>query len=338
MSHRPQRKEKNCLNCGTEVIGKYCQNCGQENAEPKETVWHLLQHFFSDLTHFDGKLWHTAWYLITKPGFLSLEYIKGRRASFVNPVSLYFFTSAIFFLVFFSVFQVNDSKIKVSTSLKSLDKLDSSELNDLFKEYNHGQPISTAALKNKIDSFGFELAPGQYKSKEHYDSVLKAGKKDNWITRQITYKKIELNNRLRQDKEATGKIVLEKFEHYLPQMLFVLLPIFALFLNLVYVRRKQFFYVDHAIFTLHLYIFVFIAMIVIFALNSLNNVLHWAVLGYITTFSWLAILFYFYKALRNFYRQRRFKTIIKFMILMFLFIFTTLVLFVVFFLLSLFQI
>ena len=47
LSHSKERKEKNCLNCNTEVQGRYCHVCGQENIEPKETVWGLVTHFFT---------------------------------------------------------------------------------------------------------------------------------------------------------------------------------------------------------------------------------------------------------------------------------------------------
>ena len=101
MSHLPQRKEKNCLNCGTTVIGKYCHVCGQENIEPKESVWQLISHFFSDITHFDGKFFTSMKDLVLRPGFLSKEYMRGKRASYLNPIRMYLFTSFVFFLVFF---------------------------------------------------------------------------------------------------------------------------------------------------------------------------------------------------------------------------------------------
>lgn len=97
MSHLKERQQKNCLNCNTEVQGRYCQNCGQENIEPKETVWHLIAHFFQDITHFDGKFFSTVKYLVIRPGFLSREYMVGRRASYVNPIRMYIFTSAFSF-------------------------------------------------------------------------------------------------------------------------------------------------------------------------------------------------------------------------------------------------
>lgn len=101
MSHPAQRKEKNCLNCGTTVIGRYCHHCGQENVEPKESVWQLLLHFFNDITHFDGKFFSTLKELLFKPGFLSTQYMIGRRATYLNPIRMYLFTSFIFFLLFF---------------------------------------------------------------------------------------------------------------------------------------------------------------------------------------------------------------------------------------------
>ena len=111
MSHSKIRTEKICLNCGTETTGRYCPACGQENIEPKQSVWHLITHFFSDITHFDGKFFVTVKDLFAKPGFLSGEYMVGRRASYLDPIRMYIFTSAFFFLIFFSLFDVKHLKI-----------------------------------------------------------------------------------------------------------------------------------------------------------------------------------------------------------------------------------
>ena len=100
-----------CLNCKTEIQGRFCHNCGQENLEPKESVGHLISHFFQDITHFDGKFFSTVKYLLIRPGFLSTEYMLGRRASYVNPVRMYIFTSAFFFLIFFTFFKMDNKDI-----------------------------------------------------------------------------------------------------------------------------------------------------------------------------------------------------------------------------------
>ena len=112
MSHKPERKEKDCLNCGAEVEGPFCQVCGQENVEPKESFWGLITHFIHDLTHFDGKFFSTVKLLLFRPGFLTSEYTRGRRVNYLHPVRMYVFTAAFFFVIFFNfmnpVHQVDD--------------------------------------------------------------------------------------------------------------------------------------------------------------------------------------------------------------------------------------
>ena len=343
MSHLPERKEKNCLNCGTHVMGRFCHNCGQENLEPKETVWHLVSHFFQDVTHFDGKFFKSLKDLLLKPGFLSKEYIIGRRASYLNPVRMYLFTSAIFFLIFFSLYSVGENDLAVTTTLwgrsaTEIKQMDSVKLDAFTRKMNNGTALSRAEVLARLDSgFTFHVAPGKYSSREQYDSLLRAGvKKHNWFERQLVYKDLELKRKYGSNSRVILPAIINHFLHTLPQMLFVLLPLFALILKLVYFRRKQFYYVDHTIFTIHLYIFVFLVMLVTFGISRLATLLQWAWLRYIVLALVLCIFFYFYKALRNFYRQRRGKTILKYFILLLLFFITTMFMFVVFFFFSLF--
>jgi len=332
LSHLPERKEKNCLNCGTEVIGRFCHNCGQENLEPKETVWHLVSHFFNDITHFDGKFFSSLKYILFKPGFLSKQYVIGRRASYLHPIRLYLLTASIFFLIFFSFFlDLSTAKVKVGYTTAQVMEMDSTEFNQLSKRLGNGKLLSRAEVNKRLDSNrGFHFTPTYYRSRHEYDSVLKSGaKKHNWFERQLVYKELDVNEKYGRDQNLILKSFLEKFTHNLPQLLFVLLPLLALILKLIYIRRKQFYYVDHAIFTIHLYVFVFILMLIIFTVNKIHDHLHWGILSYVSGALIISIFFYIYKAMRNFYQQRRAKTILKylillislFVILMFLFLF-----------------
>ncbi len=339
MSHHPQRKEKNCLNCGTTVIGKYCHVCGQENIEPKESVWHLISHFFSDITHFDGKFFTSLKDLVLRPGFLSKEYMKGRRVTYLNPVRMYMFTSFIFFLVFFTFFKVDESVVNVAYKNTNVDKLDSAQLLEASKELNNGIPLTKEELKKKLDTASFSVAPGNYKSKAEYDSLLKAGvKKHNWFERMLVYKNIELNQKYRHNKRAALVDIMARVQHSIPQMLFILLPLFALILKFLYIRHKDFYYTDHAIFTIHFYIFIFIAMLLIFGVKKIESTTGAYWLEYINLVFTLAIFFYLYKATRNFYNQKRAKTILKYFMLLFSFLTTGTVIMLIFFFISIFEI
>src|SRR6185295_14231418 len=97
-----QIPEKTCLNCGAILTGHYCSRCGQKDEDLHEPFWKLFADAFADFWHFDSKFFHTLFPLLFKPGFLTKEYIAGKRARYVHPIRLYFFVSVVFFLFYFS--------------------------------------------------------------------------------------------------------------------------------------------------------------------------------------------------------------------------------------------
>lgn len=99
--HGRERHEKNCLNCGAEVVGQYCHHCGQANVHMEDSVLGIMSHFVADIFHYDGKFFSTLRLLLLRPAFLTKEYLRGRRNAYLHPVKMYVFTSAISFLIFF---------------------------------------------------------------------------------------------------------------------------------------------------------------------------------------------------------------------------------------------
>jgi Protein of unknown function (DUF3667) len=339
VSHLPQRKEKNCLNCGTTVIGKYCHVCGQENIEPKESVLHLISHFFSDITHFDGKFFTSLKDLILKPGFLSQEYMMGKRVSYLNPIRMYLFTSFIFFLIFFSLFKVENNIGNIGANNKNIDAMDSTEFREFSASLNNGQPLNKEEFRKKIDSPKIVFMGAKYKSKEVYDSLLKAGAiKDNWLERIFTHKGLDLQDKYRNNKSQIITDLMNKILHSIPQMLFVLLPLFALSLKILYIRRKNFYYTDHAIFTIHLYIFIFIAMLLIFGLLKIEELTGATWIKYVNLVLTGGIFFYLYKAMRNFYKQGRGRTMLKYFLLLISLVCLFSFVFIILFFISVFEI
>lgn len=353
MSHLKERIEQNCLNCNTQVQGRYCHVCGQENIEPKESFWHLVNHFFADITHFDGKFFSTVKYLLTKPGFLAKEYMNGRRASYLHPVRMYVFTSAFFFLIFFSFYQKEEeSMIKVNEDFKDaasvlkqlgndkqfktqalakakndsakkalLNKiaLIDSDITLLSKDSTAINRLKTRTISNDVL---FENTDQKYKSVVEYDSIqntLPANKKDGFIEYRAEKQILHLKEKYHNSREIF-KAVTEKFRHLIPQMLFTGLPLFALVLLLLYIRRKNFYYVNHVIFLIYIFCATFIIILGGLWLKSLlgwahlNSVNASALLGFIFT---IGILFYWYKSMRKFYEQSRLKTIVKYCIFLF---------------------
>ena len=320
MSHLKARKGNDCLNCNAVVHGRFCGVCGQENTEPAESAGHLVSHFFNDITHFDGKFFSSLKYLIFRPGFLSNEYKRGRRVNYLNPVRMYVFTSFIFFLFFFSVYHMDNlgfiNNIDKPTN-KVVDGMDSATFVKFAHSLDSTKLLSRQDAKELLtirDSQSVKIT--DYKSHGQYDSLIKSGKvKDSWLVRLFAHKQIDIQKKYGHDRDKLFENFLGSFTHMFPQMLFVSLPLFALFLKILYWRRKSFYYVSHAIFSLHLYIFTFIVLLVIISLSKLHNVWHTGIISWLTGFLYVGIFFYLYKAMRNFYGQGRGKTILKFLLL-----------------------
>ena len=351
MSHIPERKEKDCLNCGTIVQGHYCQNCGQENVVPKETFWHMVTHFFFDITHFDSNFFHTAHHLIFKPGFLSKEYMLGRRASYLHPVKMYVFSSAIFFLLFFSFFKDGgaisfNSDIAVNKNERAnfIKKVEEKLTKDtgniklksalaLAKDTSKHITLNDL-LKAEGETNGISFMTRRYKNMEEYDSIEKTlplQKRDGWIMRRLVKKQIGINEKYHGDEKEAAKHLGESILHRLPYMLFVSLPLFALILKIVYVRRrKQFYFADHGVFTIHLYVFTFIILLLVFGFGKLQEATGWDFIGFIIAILFFGLLFYLLKAMRKFYGQNWGKTFLKFILVSLLSLIMMLLLFIIF--------
>ncbi|MGA9583472.1 MAG: DUF3667 domain-containing protein [Allosphingosinicella sp.] len=91
-----------CLNCGAELVGPHCHQCGQAGHVHRTLTafWHDLAH---SVLHFDGKLWRTLPLLAWRPGELTRRYVAGQRASFVSPMALFLFSVFLMFAVFSTI-------------------------------------------------------------------------------------------------------------------------------------------------------------------------------------------------------------------------------------------
>jgi len=358
VSHAAQRTEKDCLNCGTIVQGHYCQNCGQENVVPKETFWHMVTHFFYDITHFDSNFFTTLKDLLFKPGFLTKEYMLGRRKSYLHPVRMYVFTSAVFFLVFFSLYSVHETDINVTGNKEEfIDKLSEGKEKVLeklktkedslaaIKFYNLIEKDSSGKKKNSSNkaavNLSFDEKVDKFKTVAEYDSVqktLSASKKDGWFLRAIYRKIISLNEKYKGEQEKFGVLLLNKFMHSFPYILFVSLPLYAFFLKLLYIRNKKFFFADHGIFLIHLYIFTFILMLLFIGFSQLKDALDWGWVGFLQGALIIYGIWYAYKAMKIYYGQRGGKTFLKYILLNLLCLFSLIFLFGIFLFITFFQV
>jgi hypothetical protein len=317
------RKDKTCLNCGTEVPERFCSHCGQENVETKESFGHLIGHFFQDITHYDSKFMLTFKYLFTRPGLLTKKYAEGHRMDYVNPIRLYVFTSFVFFLILGivnhsepSVNKATMEKVdaKLEETAKDLEQkkallVDSiamgvkdsahleEELERIEKLKKEVRDIDMGSIFLENSSTPVEVALARYDSLQN---SLPEEKRDNFIKRAVMKHTVKL----KYDTAATQRSISDGVLHNFPKVMFLLLPFFALLLKLAYIRRKMF-YSDHAIFSIHIHTFIFLASLIVMLLNQL---LHY---GDIYLWLFLIVYIYFIIALRQFYGGSVGKAILK---------------------------
>lgn len=356
MSHQPERKEKDCLNCGADLIGRYCHRCGQENIVTKQGFWSLTRHFIYDIFHFDGKFFHTLYYMFTRPGFVASEYVAGRRMSYVDPIRMYLFTSAVFFLIFFSMksFEIGEKRDNVADStstearMEAADKLerrakrrpgDSVRFNrqiQMLRDTSKPLDIDTVVGRQGLLTFD----GSNYNSLAEYDSAQKTlpkADRDGWFKKMLIKRSIVTAKKYSNGNQLVNSY-MNTFLHQLPYLLFISLPFFALILKLLYVRRKEFYYSDHAVFTLYHFVFSFLVLLLIISISRLNDTQHWSVLEWITGLLYIAWPVYLYLQMRRFYGQKKRKTFGKFLLLNFIGLFLLVGLFTIFLLISLYKV
>lgn len=87
-----------CENCETPLAGPYCHQCGQRHEQGDDGVVALFR---------DGLVgtWHRlravrdGWYLLVAPGFLTAEFLRGRRVRHAHPWFVWLTWSAVGFAV-----------------------------------------------------------------------------------------------------------------------------------------------------------------------------------------------------------------------------------------------
>ncbi|HEY4112161.1 DUF3667 domain-containing protein [Puia sp.] len=274
MSRHHLRHDKTCLNCGATVEDRFCTRCGQENLEAKESVGHIVGHFFADITHFDSKLFITLKDLLFRPGFLTREYVAGRRMTYLNPIRMYIFISAMFFLALFSGRKEHkpdqgDHQQALNSYRQHLaDSLRAAAPDSVRGTVNRelAARLDTANDKKSKDeslnlTMGFgeviiDMSEYKYNNIHEFDSVqrtLPDSAKEKGTMRWILRHNIE-----QKERRGTARIhIAIDISHDIPKLMFVLLPLFALYVGWFY-SRKTYFYVNHAIFSVHYHSFVFL--------------------------------------------------------------------------------
>ncbi|MEP7245506.1 MAG: DUF3667 domain-containing protein [Gammaproteobacteria bacterium] len=270
-----------CANCQAPLSGPFCSVCGQRHEPHIHSLGEFLHEATESITHADSRVWHTIWPLLTKPGFLTREFLEGRRARFLPPFRLYLVLSVVFFL-FAASSGHNDTVL------------------DLEKQVD-GAKIGNVNIVTAVPKDAKET-PTQRADRICKDSNY-SGPWANAIAPRLKQgcRNIAIDN---------GRAASQAMYHNIPRALFVLLPLLGLVMSAMYWRR---YYVEHLLFFVHNHAFTFLLFtLYLLAISVFSNA--W-VFGILTTALVLTVPWYTYRAMLRVYGQGRWVTRAKFSVL-----------------------
>jgi len=337
---------ENCLNCGEVLTGQHCSHCGQHSRVRVLSLWGLTRDVIGDLLDADSRVWRTLWPLAFRPGLLTQEFLRGRRASYTPPFRMYLVLS----LVFFVVASISDPGSEVAlqldeggTNIQIRDGQQAAEPPEPVPPAAPSapaapgaQPTLDAEARRLIDAV-IERMPESERAKARRDleaDLAQASPADlaaynrfiadpcseeNFmidvgpVLEQYEPRLREACRKIMADQQSFGRALFEN----IPKMMFIFLPLIAAVLSALYVRSGRY-YVEHLLFVVHFHAFFFLAGIVVLLLERLSESLAAPLangLAAVQQVVGAALVFYvpwyLLRAMRRVYAQSWWKTLAK---------------------------
>ena len=263
----------NCRNCGAQLRGDYCHHCGQREGRGELFFFQALGEITGDVFTWDSRFWRTLIPLIFRPGFLTAEFIAGRRARYLPPFRLYLIISFVLFLVVSftatGLLDGDEPGIRITSDAESLDPNQAAVVNEALEDLDITIDLRPQTMAELADSEEKVFAPvvigsrdkeGDADDEDDRQADINIGLADEnspiWL--QELDERIETNGRRLMDEPGP---FLDLFLDYLPQLMFLMLPLFALLLRLVYLF-SPFHYLQHLVFGLHYHSFVYLLYLI----------------------------------------------------------------------------
>ena len=287
-NNRIEKHEQRCLNCQYPISpeDRFCPECGQPNRPARQSIGEWIREFFASFLSVDSKFVHSIIPLILKPGKLTEDYVRGKRARYIHPIRLYLAISILMFFVL-SIQNNPAQGIEVNGPMDS-----TSVGNEITLDLSAGNPSSWWYEKDLIQNY---YAANQDAG---WEEVRQETAVENSLTNRFFY--TEMKKMYKMDTKSFLQYIYRKF----PIVLFLFLPVFTVWLKLLYLR-KDIYYTEHLIFAFHTQTALFTLLLIA---NIVQLIFHKSIVPYVL----LIFSVYLYLALRRFYKQSHWVTVIKY--------------------------
>lgn len=321
-----------CKNCDREFQEsfQFCPYCGQK-AKDNLTMGVLFYHTISNYFSVDARFLKSFFPLLFRPGYLAKKFVEGKRLLYLHPAQFYLFSSVVFFFLF--SFQVREYNQKVDNVLKKgfennqilkFDSIpentsDSVSIPKLTKPLRNQKVItgmddeelkkldsiiktSTTSEGIAHENFGF--------NKKKLDSLIAAGAPEADLLKAMGmpddagFLKHRFYIQMLKFQKNSGGGIMQAFFDSIPIALFFLLPVFAFILKIFFWKTGSF--PHHLVFSFYYFSFLFIIMGIMMLVNLLWKVPNW-IDGIVAVLTFIYLLI----AVKQFYSQGYFISLIK---------------------------
>src|SRR6266446_3308714 len=318
-----------CENCGAQLQGHWCAKCGQPAIDYRRSFRHVIADLLNEFLNWDSKFFATIALLLVRPWKLTNQFLAGHRVRYVHPLRLYLLASILFFFAANywaksihlepgKLTSENRAEIEAAWEKQNLTPEQRAKVERALNMANMSPEVAAIMAAKRKDTTPEEPATPQATptSKEtatplvdstpaFFQSGNPSTPFEKWIETRAKEKIGEHGTNL----QLFAKTLISN----LPYMMLCCIPLFALVLKILYIRRLVF-YIDHLIYALHIHSFAYLATIlIILATIGLNRVAAGAFAGWIIALLWLTFAVQIFLSIRRVYRQRWFISIFKFL-------------------------
>lgn len=218
---------RTCPNCGSERVENYCPECGQRYGS-RLSFKDFLRDVVDDQFSIDAKVPRTLRALFVRPGLLTAEYRDGRVARYIPPFRLYILASVLFFVLLSFLSRRSDWAERAEQEIQR------------------------------------EMAADTTLSDTSWIQQVEVNLPWPWLDQRIENNIRELS---KLPPAVAMRRVVDTTLEEVPKVMFLLLPVFAFLLKLLYIRRVRY-YIEHFVFALHFHAFAYVVFAIALVIGS----------------------------------------------------------------------
>lgn len=285
-----------CENCQTPLRGPYCSACGQHDFDVHRSFRHVFHEALESFFHFDGKFFSSIVDLLFHPGRLTVAFNAGKRVSQVPPLRFYVFVSLLFF-VWLSFTRDAGNAINIGgkghAATPGLAAQHDQDSDDDAPTATAAEPATAAkatpAKQKSGDGLGYENDKWVYRAKAGEDASI-----GRWFA----------------DKLNHRHEISETFVHFMPKMLLLCLPLFALYTRVLF-RKTGLVYLQHLVLALHFHTFAYLYWMFIDGWRRAAGLISPGFGQIMAVAAALYAIAYFYLSLKRVFRESGLRTFVK---------------------------